>query len=74
MEGDYMMDWKPIDRFDLRELFDTSREKLKGSSNPMKDVPKITTSSLLNTQEPCHSERIVKAHNQFIFFGEAIFD
>ena len=32
MKDDYMMDRKLIDRFDCRELFDTPREPLDGSS------------------------------------------
>ena len=46
LEDDYVMDQKSNDRFDLRELSDTPREPLEGSSNPMEDVPKTTTSSL----------------------------
>ena len=56
-----MMDQKPIDKFDLRELPDTPREPLEGSSNPTEDVPEITISSLLDTRVSCRSERIVRA-------------
>ena len=69
-----MMDRKPNDRFDFRELSDTPREPLEGSSNPMEDIPKTTTSSLLDTQEPRRSGRIVKASDRFMFLGEAISD
>ena len=37
-----MMDQKPNDRFDLRELSDTPREPLEGSSNPIEDILEIT--------------------------------
>ena len=66
-----MMDWIPNDIFDLWELFDTPREQLERSSNPMKDVPKTTT-SLLNTREPPHSGRIVREPNWFTFLGETV--
>ena len=49
LEDDYMMDRKPNDIFDLRELFDTLIEPLEESSNPLEDVPETTTSSFLNT-------------------------
>ena len=39
-----MMDRKPIDRFNLKELSDSPREPLEESSNPMEDVPVTTTS------------------------------
>ena len=44
MEDGYMMDRKPNDRFDLRELSDTPREALEGSSNPIEDVLETITS------------------------------
>ena len=34
-----MMGQKPNDRFDFRELFDTPKESLEGSSNSIEDVP-----------------------------------
>ena len=68
-----MMDRQPNDRFDLNELFDTHRELLEKSSNPKVDVSKITTSPLLDTQEPRCNERIVRAPDQFIFLGVAMF-
>ena len=40
----------------------------------MEDVPEITTSSLLDTREPRHSGRIVKAPDRFMFLGEALYD
>ena len=64
-----MMDQKPNDRFDLRELFDTPKEPLKGSSNPMEDVLEITISRLLDTQEPRHSWKIVRALDRFMLLG-----
>ena len=50
LKDDYIIDQKPNDRFHIRELFDTSREPLKESSNPMEDVLESNTSSLLYTQ------------------------
>ena len=40
----------------------------------MDDVPETTTSSLLNTQEPRHRGKIVKAPDRFMFLGQVIFD
>ena len=40
----------------------------------MENVPKITTSLLLYTQEPRHNERIVKVLNRFMFLGEVVSD
>ena len=62
-----MMDQKPADRFDLRELSDTLRESLEESSNQMEDVPEITTLSLLDTREQCRSGRIVRVPDRFMF-------
>ena len=64
LEDDYVMDQKSNDRFDLRELSDTPREPLEGSSNPMEDVPKTTTLPLLDTREPYHNIRIVRRTQQ----------
>ena len=69
-----MMDQKPIDRFDLKELSNLTREPLEESSNPIENVPKIITSSLLDTRKSRSSGRIVKAPNRFTFLGEAISD
>ena len=66
-----MVDRKPNDRYDVRELSDTPREPLEESSNKMEDVPETTTSSLLDTQESCRSGRIVRTLGQFMFIGEA---
>ena len=44
------------------------------SSNLMEDVSKTTTSSLLDTREPCDSERIIRIPNRFMFLVEAIID
>ena len=44
-----MMDQKPNDIFNFRELFDTLIEPLKESSNPMENVLEIIVSSLLDT-------------------------
>ena len=74
LEDDYTIDLKPNDRFDLSELSDTPRKSLEGSSNPMEVVPKTTTISLLDIRELCHSERIVKAPDQFMFLGEVVSD
>ena len=68
------MHQKPNDRFDHKELSDTPRNPLEGSSNSMEDVLKTTTSSLLDTRELRHSERIVKAPYRFMFLGEALYD
>ena len=64
------MDQKPNDRFDHMELSDTPKEPLEESSNSMKDVSKITTLSLLDTQELHRSGRIVRSPNQFMILGE----
>ena len=74
LEDDYMMDHKLNNRFDVKELSNTPREPLEGSSNPMDDAPEITTSSLLNTRDPRRSGRIVRASDRFTFLGEFIFD
>ena len=65
LEDDYMMDQKSNDRFDLRELFDTLRKPLEGSSNPMEDVPETTTLTLLDTRGPRHSRRMIKERLNF---------
>ena len=54
-----MMEHKPNDKFDIRELSDTSRDPLEGNYNPMKDVSK-TTPSCLDTREARRSGRIVR--------------
>ena len=54
-----MMNQRPNDRLDLKEFFDNPRETLEESFNPMEDVLGTTSSSLLDTREPCHSGRIV---------------
>ena len=69
-----MMDRMPNDRFDLRELSDTLRETLKGSSNPKENVLETTILSLLHTREPHSCGRIVTVLNQFMFLGEVVFD
>ena len=69
-----MMDRKPNDRFDLRELFDTLIESLKRSSNPIKDVIETITSPVLDTREPYRSRRIVRAPNRFMFLEEVVSD
>ena len=74
LEDNYMMDRKPNDIFDLKELSDTPKEPLEGSSNPMEDVLKITASTLLDTREPHCSGRIVRTPNQFMFLGEVVSD
>ena len=74
MKDDYIIDRKPNDRFNLRELSDTPIEPLEGSSNLMEDIPEITTSPLLDTRESCRSGRIVRALDRFMFLGEAVFD
>ena len=65
---------KPNDRFNFRELFDTLREPLEGSSNPMDNVLKTTASSLLDTREPRRNVRIVRVPDWFIFLGEVVSD
>ena len=65
-----MMDLTPNNRFDLRELSDTLREPLEGSFNLMEEVPETITSSVLDTQEPCRSGRIIRAPGQFMFLEE----
>ena len=59
-----MMDCMPNDRFNLMELLDTPMEAL---DNLMEDVPKTTTSTLLDTREPSRSGRIVWAPDRFMF-------
>ena len=49
LEDDYKIDRKPNNRFNLRELFDTLKEPLERSSNPMEDIFEIIASSLLDT-------------------------
>ena len=67
-----MMDQKPNDRFDFRELFDTPREPLEGSSNPMEDVTITSTSPLLDTREPYHNGSVVRAPDRFMFLGDVV--
>ena len=69
-----MMDRKPNDRFDFRELSDTPKEPLEGSYNPMEDVPKTIASPLLDPRELHHSGRIVRVPDQFMFLGEVVSD
>ena len=72
---DHMMDRKPNDRFDLKELFDTPREPLQGSSNPIKDVLKTIASSLLDTWEP--RRRILESDELYLdprIYNDAISD
>ena len=40
----------------------------------MKDAPKITALPFLDTREPHHSGRIVRASDRFMFLEEAISD
>ena len=74
LKENYMMARKSNDRFHLRELSDTPRKSLEESSNPIEDIPEITTSSLLDTRESRHSGRIVRASNRFMFLGEVVSD
>ena len=69
-----MMNWKPNNRFDLMELFDIPGEPLEGSSNRMKNVSEITTSSLLDTRESLCGGRTIRTPDRFMFLGETISD
>ena len=69
-----MMDQKPIDRFNLKVLSNIPTEPLEGSFIPMKDIPETPDSPLLDTLEPLHSGKIVKAPDRFMFLREAISD
>ena len=69
-----MMDRKPNDRFNFRELSNTLREPLKGSSNLIEDVPNTTTLSLLDARKSLRNERIVRTPGRFMFLGESVSD
>ena len=62
-----MMDQKPNDRFNFRELSDTPKEPLEESSNSMKNILETIASPLLDTREPHLSGRNAKAPNRFMF-------
>ena len=68
------MDWKANDRFNFRELSNTPRDPLEGSSNTMENVLKTIASPFLDTQKSRCSGRIVRATDRFMFLGEVIFD
>ena len=55
-------------------MSDTPREPLEESSNVMEDILETNTSSLLDTWQSRRSDKIVRAHDQFMFLGEAISD
>ena len=69
-----MMDRKPNDTFNFRELSDTLREPLERNSNSTEDVPETTVSPLLDTWEPRRSGKIVRVPNRFMFLGEVVSD
>ena len=56
----------------LMELFDTPKEPLEGSYNPIEDVLETSTSSLLDTWELHPSGRIVRAPDRFMFLGDVV--
>ena len=66
------MDQKSNDRFDFRELFDTPKEPLEGSSNSMENILQIIISPFLDTREPNHSGMIVRVLDRFMFSGESV--
>ena len=67
-----MMNWNPNERFNLRDLYNTAREQLERSSNPMEDVLEITASPLLDKRDPRRSGKIVSDY--FMFSREVVFD
>ena len=69
-----MMDQKPNDRFNLRELSDTPRKPLEGNSNSIEDVSEIIVLPLLDTRESRYSGRLVRALDWFMFLGETVSD
>ena len=69
-----MMDWKPNDRFDFKELSDTPRELVVGRPNSMNDILETIISPLLDIRESRLSGRIVRVLDRFMFLGEIVFD
>ena len=68
------MDQKPIDRFNFRELSNIPIKLLAESFNLVYNAPNTTAPPLLDTLEPRHSGRIVKAPYKFVFLREVISD
>ena len=74
LENDYMMNRKPKDSFNLKELFDTPTKPLEWNSNPVENVLETITSTLLDTRTPGRSGRIVRVLHRFMFLGEVVSD